>query len=227
LRGEWERLEIPYVRGKHPQFVGHYTDQARLTLRRAYDRGERDPGLLAARALCELDAANEPEARILLEQAVAARPVRPRVYFELARLRWAELVGQGPGTRLLTPAEIRPIVEPLRTAITQAPPLPEAFMLLADAWLRCAEPPPAAEMSAIAVSARLFVRIPAIGFRVALLQARQGRRAEAAAVIGNALPFVLDADQRRRFEQLESMLATVPSRGDSAPAAAGRDPWDR
>ena len=42
-----------------PELAPKYLEQARRTLRRAYDRGERDPRLLAVLGLCECDAGNE------------------------------------------------------------------------------------------------------------------------------------------------------------------------
>jgi hypothetical protein len=64
LRGEWERLAIGHVQRRLPQVREPYIAQARRTLRRAFDTGDRDPRLLATLGLCEIDAGNPAGARI-------------------------------------------------------------------------------------------------------------------------------------------------------------------
>ncbi len=87
IKGNVERLEVPYVRSKYPALTSKYLDQARRTLRRAYDRGARDPGLLEVMGLCECDAGDDASARPFLEAAARSGAVRPRAYYELARIR--------------------------------------------------------------------------------------------------------------------------------------------
>ncbi len=47
IKGEWERLEVRYVRKELPELATTYLAQARRTLHRAFDRGDQDPRLLA------------------------------------------------------------------------------------------------------------------------------------------------------------------------------------
>ncbi len=207
LRGEWERLEIPYVRARHPQFLPRYIEQARLTLRRATSRGERDPQLLTAVALCELDAGDPAAARPLLEEVSAAHVVRPRVYYELARLRWEELTRGVPPEKTFALAELQPVLAPLQTARTQSPPLPEVFLLTLDAWLRCDQRTPPDELEKLAAAVPLFRRYAGFGLRVALLQLKNGRRAEAAAVLASGLEFLAEPTARALYQQLLRALA--------------------
>ncbi|MBC7369604.1 MAG: hypothetical protein H7343_22780 [Undibacterium sp.] len=210
LRGEWERLEIPFVRQHHPEFLPRYIAQARLTLRRATSRGERDPQLLATVALCELDAGDPAAALPLLEAAGAANVVRPRVYFETARLRWEALTRNAPPEKIFTVAELQPVLAPLQTARTQFPPLPEVFLLTFDAWLRCEQRIPAAELEKLVAAVPLFRRYAGFGLRVALLQLKNGRRAEAAAVLSSGLEFLADPTTRARRRKLLAALAAPP-----------------
>lgn len=90
IKGDWERLEINYVRQRYPDLATKYIEQARRTLLRAYDRNDRDPRLLAVLGLCEVDAGNDAGARDYLETAARLEIVRPRVWLELARLRLAD-----------------------------------------------------------------------------------------------------------------------------------------
>eukprot|EP01036_Dinobryon_divergens_P032662 gene32662-42302_t len=206
LRGEWERLEIPYVRARHPQFLERYIEQARTTFLRATSRGERDPHLLAAAGLCELDAGDTTAARLLLESAVAARVARPRIYFETARLRWDDLTRDVAPTRKFSLTQLQPILAPLREALVHTPPLPEAYLLALDVWQRCEEPPPAAELLRLAESAVLFRRIPSVGFQVARLLAKTGRRAEAVALLTTGLEFLTDPASCTSYRQLLDAL---------------------
>lgn len=207
LRGEWERLEIPFVRSKHPEFLPKYIEQARTSLLRAVGRGERDPRLLAALGLCELDAGDAKAARPWLEQAAAAHVAGPRVYYEIARLRWAELIRGEPETAGFTAAQLQAVLEPLRVAASQSPPLPEVYMLMADAWLRCRERARASDLPALVAATPLFRRIPGVSYRVALMQIREGQYAEAAKMLSLGAEFAIEANVRAQYQQVLAALA--------------------
>ncbi len=209
LRGEWERVVIPYVRTRHPQYLERYVYQARRTLRRAYDDGERGAGLMASLGLCEVDAGDDDAARPFLERAVEGNVVRPRAYFELARLRYRERIGEKPPAAGLAVAEITPIVEVLRRGLTQAPALPESYALLANAWLISADAPPAGDLAALVAGARLYSWRPQLAYRVILLLIRH-REFEAASAL-TTLGWERAADQalRQRFAVVQQHLATV------------------
>lgn len=202
LQGEWGRMEIAYVKARNPELARNYADRARQMLRRAYDRGARDPRLSAAIGLCEIDSGNEAAARPFLDQAASGEVVRPRVYFELARLRQAEQPHDAAGQTMLTGLQVAAVVEPLRIAAKQRPALPEVYALMADSWLRCRELPPASDLSTLSRGARLFRWQPELTFRIALLHAKCGNRAEAATLLRDGLHYVYDDASRARFEQL-------------------------
>jgi hypothetical protein len=206
LTGRWERLEISYVQQSHPDYAGSYIAQARRTLVRPYETGDHDPGLLAELGLCEIDAGAPQEAVGFLEQAAAAGTNRPRVYYELARLRFAGLMGGGAANRIFSAADMAPVVEPLRHAITLTPLLPEAFGLLADAWLRTREPAPAGDVAALVQGARNFALNPVVSYRLALALARSGHRAEAAELLATGAEYVPDDAARGRYTQLLAAL---------------------
>jgi hypothetical protein len=202
LQGEWGRMEIAYVKARQPQFARDYADRARQMLRRAYQSGTRDPRLSAAIGLCELDSGNEAAGRPFLDQAAANDVVRPRVYYELARIRWTELPRDNASKTPFSALQITAIVEPLRVATKQRPALPEVYALFADAWLRCSDPAPPEDLATLSRGAKLFRWRPELAFRIALLQAKCGQRAEAAALLDDALHYVYDDATRSRFEQL-------------------------
>ena len=157
IKGEWERLEARYVRRNQPDLEEHYVTLARHTLRRAYDRGDRDPRLLASLGLLELDASNKAEAIALLEQAVQAGVVRPRAHYELARLRYDHVFGRSTRNDGKYSAEqVASVVEPLLAGMKQSPPLAPAYELLAHISAQSVAPPSDEVLAALAEGARLF-----------------------------------------------------------------------
>jgi len=54
--------------------------------------------LLAVMGLCECDAGNDSGARELLASAVQAQVIRPRAYYELTRIRYAEAMANAAGS---------------------------------------------------------------------------------------------------------------------------------
>lgn len=206
LRGEWERLEIAFVRERHARFVDRYVEQARNTLRRAVGSGLRDPRLFASLGLCEIDAGDPDAARPWLETAAAADVVRPRVHFEIARLRWQALTREVPESRFFSDAELEPIVAPLRRATRQAPLLPEALLLLQEVWLRAREATLPSDLPFIVDASRQFRRYPVIAFNTALLLARHGQPAEALGILNVAGHFVTDGEWLGRYRSLYEHL---------------------
>jgi len=75
IKGDWERLEIGYVKQHAPELADKYVEQARRTLQRAYERGVRDAELLAVLGLCEVDAGADAAAREYLETASVLGPI--------------------------------------------------------------------------------------------------------------------------------------------------------
>lgn len=207
VRGEWERLAIGHVQRRLPQVREPYVAQARRTLRRAFDAGDRDPRLLATMGLCEVDAGNDPAARQYLEPAVAAGVVRPRANYELARLRFEELRRGASDAKTFSFTELAPVFEPLRRVSTQAPPLPEVFALFGEAWARCELAPNAAELAELELGARLFARRPTVAYPIALALARHGKKAEAAAALEGCAGYAAEEDARTGIARLRAELA--------------------
>ncbi len=216
LKGDWERLEIGFVKAQFPALAGKYAEQARRSLRRAYDAGSRDPGLLVSLGLCEIDAGNDPAALAFLEDAAARSPdLRPRAWFELARLRFASLRGSASASPAPLPrAQTSTVLAPLAAARRLAPPLVEGYVLLADALAAAAEPPTQDELSALAEGVRLFPRHAALVGRAADLALRHGTPDTARWMIDLGLTLAPDAAARRSFEALRARL---PSGGTATP----------
>ena len=207
VRGEWERLTIGHVQRRLPQAREPYLAQARRTLHRTYDAGDRDPRLLATLGLCEVDAGNDAGARAFLEPAAALGVLRPRVYYELARIRLAALRQGAPGKETFSFTELAPILHPLQRAAAQMPPLPEAFALLGEAWSCCATPPNTAEFAELDAGARLFPRRPGVVYPIALALARHDKKAAAAAALAACAGYPADDATQAAIARLARDLA--------------------
>ncbi len=209
VRGEWERLAIGHVQRRLPQVREPYIARARRTTRRAYDAGDRDPRLLATMGLCEIDAGNPAGALPFLEPAVATGVVRPRAYYELARLRMAELRRTAPEAKTFSFAEIAAVIHPLQRAVTQAPPLAETFALLGEAWAASEVPPSPAEFAELERGARLFARRPAVALPIARALARHGKNSEAAVVLDAIAGSPMTDGSQAELSRLRTELKTT------------------
>ncbi len=217
VRGEWERLAIWHVQRRLPQAREPYIAQARRTLRRAYNAGDRDPRLLAIMGLCEIEAGNLAGAREFLDPAIEAGVVRPSAYYEVARLRFAELSRQAPEPQRLPLTELEPVIRPLQRALTQAPPLAETFTLLAEAWARCDRDPGPAELAELETGARFFGRRPAVAYRIAIVLARCGKKNEAAALLDACAGYATDEKTAAEIARLRAELAAARATALAAP----------
>lgn len=207
LKGDWERLEIPYVRKISAELAPKYVEQARRTLRRAYDRGERDARLLAVLGLCEIDAGHDAGARDYLEAAQAIGPIRPRASYELARLRFAagRSAPAGAGGRL-SAAQAAEVLKPLFAARAAAPPLPEVYELIADVWAGVDSVPNRQHLAVLDEGVRLFPRHAPLVFRTAELFVAHGYRADATALLEVADQLATEEPERERLVALRRQL---------------------
>lgn len=208
IKGDWERLEIAYVRTHFPTLTEKYVEQARRTLLRAYDGGSRDPQLLAVLGLCEVDAGNDAGARGYLEEAAARDPaLRPRARFELARLRFAAVrapsAGSTPG---LTSEQVSAVLTPLLATREQDPPLVEVYTLIAEVWAACTQAPTRAQLAALEDGVRTFPRHSELVHRTAELNLRHGYTETARWLITLGLTLAPDPATRMRFEALRARI---------------------
>jgi hypothetical protein len=213
LKGEWERLGVLFVKSRYPALVSDYLAQARRTLQRAFERGPHDPRLLAVMGLCECDAGNDAGARELLASAVQAQVVRPRVYYELTRIRYAEaLASAAAAGGRLTVNQTAEILSPLSTAHLQSPPLYDLYELVSEVWMHSAAAQTRRNLSLLDEAIRLYPHRLKLVYQAAWLNASNGFVAEANALIDRGVASTADAAVRAKFEELRSTI-----RAQSAP----------
>jgi hypothetical protein len=216
IKGGLDRMEIAYVQAVYPHFTSRYVAQARRTLRKSYDKGDRDPRLLAELGLCECDAGDDVAARPFLETAVLARVVRPRVYYELARIDYQATLRQAPDGRL-TVGEAAEVLQPLAIALKQAPPLARTYDLIAEVWLRTDGRLSPAQLAILDEGMQLFPWRPRLVYSAALLNSLHGNIPKAQTLVEAGLALVVDPADRGRFLQLRAALD--PAAGGPGPAA--------
>ncbi|MEO5961127.1 MAG: hypothetical protein ABIZ49_02620 [Opitutaceae bacterium] len=202
IRGDWERMEIAYVRQRSPAYVEKYVDRARRTLRRAYDRGERDPRLLASLGLTELDAGDPDAARPLLEAAVEGRVVRPRAYYELARLRFEAAVKETGANGKFSAQQTADAIAPLLAAHRQEPPLPQNYALITRVLARSDTPPTSEQLIALHEGARNFPQVSELVLRVAIFHLANDQPTAAATLTEIGLRHARDPAMRARLARL-------------------------
>jgi hypothetical protein len=137
---------------------------------------------------------------------MAGGVVRPRAALELARLRYAALPAGDSG---LTTAQATNILDPLRAALALAPPMREAYALLAAVCDRSPGPPGAADLARLNAGVELFPEVSAYVGRVILFNVAQGDLAAAqrAAHLGEL--HAVDTAQREQFMRLRAELAAA------------------
>ncbi len=185
--------------------------EARDVLLRAYLYGERDPALLAALGEAEANGGDLTKARKLLEAAAAAKVVSPRAYVELARLRLsAARAKPEAATGKLSAKQTAAVLEPLFTARSQPPALPETYELIAATWAASISSPAPAHLAVLDEGVRLFPRDAVLVYADAELQARAGQIATADSLIRHGLRVTADAELQARFEHLRAGLPPLP-----------------
>ncbi len=210
LKGDWERLEIAYVRAYFPQYAARYEEQATRTLARYATAQPRDPRLLAVLGLHACDLGRDDEARPYLEAAVEAQVVRPRVYFELARIRYTTALTQPAGsTGQLSSEQINGILHPLREAHRQSPPLPQTYALIANVWNHTGIRLGPAHFALLDEALGRFPTQPNLLYQVAALKLLHGANAEAAILIQRGLALSSHPTARAGFEKLQMLLKSA------------------
>jgi hypothetical protein len=208
IKGDWERLEIAYVKSHFPQYTVRYEEQATRTLKKGLNAAPQDPQLLAVMGLQASDAGKNDPAREMLEAAVRGGVARPRVHFELARLRYVAALAQpaGPEGRL-DATQVNGVLEALRAAHALQPPLPQTYVLAAEAWARGGVRLLPQHWSLLEEGLRLFPRNAGLIYQLAALKALHGSAAEAKELIERGLQLNPPPAGRAEFEKLRAAMA--------------------
>lgn len=191
--------------------LGGHGDEAHLALIAPYIRGSRDAPLLAALGLDERLAGHDDRAKKFLAAAAQAKVVCPRVYLELARLRYDALKADAWAGEGLTPAQVADVLAPLAVARSQPPPMAEVYELAAEVWSHSAQPPTRADLTVITEGAQLFRQRPLLLARAADLNLHHGEPEVARRIIAYGVRVLPEnSPARLALEQLRDELPPTP-----------------
>ena len=218
--------EIGRIKGETLLLAGH-DKLARAELIAPYQRGEREPDLLAALGLYDR-AHDEPErGRKFLEAAVAAKSKRPDAGLELARLRYADANAKpvGAGGRL-SAAQTTAIIEPLLAVRRSPPHLPALYDLVADTWMRSEAKPARDDVMVMIDGAQLFPTRMKLIFVAANFAADVNELQAAHALADHGIKYTNDSAGKKRFSDLKATLppAPAPEPGATPPSDAKAAP---
>ncbi len=211
IKGDWERLAVADVKAEFHDSTSNFIREA---LKQAYERGDRDPQLLAVRGLLESDVGNDTDATAYLEAATKANVVGPRVYFELARIRYNEL-RPGDGSHF-NADDVERIMGPLEAGRTQSPPLRETYDLAEKVLSNCEAPLTGEQLALINAGLRFFPHDMELLYNAASLEATHGRSSEATDLAAMGVELSPRIEDRIRF----SMLRDQASKGATTPLPA-------
>lgn len=214
------QAEIGRIKGEAMLLAGH-TKAARGELVAAYQRGERDPNLLAALGIYERAHGEEDRARKFLEAAHAAKTTRSDALLELARYRYADALAKpdAPNGRL-SRAQVARVMQPLLVARKQPPPVAAVYELAGDTLARSAGTVTRDEAVMVVEGAQLFPLRLKLIFQASVLAADIGEAQSAHALADHGIKHAPDANARKRFEDLKSALPPAPPVPEPAAATS-------
>lgn len=198
--------EIGRIKGETMSLAGR-DDAGRLEMIAAYARGSRDPQLLAALGLMELELDHAERARRFLEAAFSAKAVRARAQVELARLRLAETVAKPAVDGKLSGEQAAFVRQPLLLARTQPEPPVATYELFADVWDRAQEGPTPSQLVLLEEGVKLYPQRLSLVYRTAVWEIRLGRREQAELLIAHGLALAASEAGKARFQALRAQLA--------------------
>lgn len=214
---EATQSEIGRIKGEALVLAGH-PKAARAELIAPYQRGERDPNLLAVLGVYEKTSGEPDRARKFLEAAFAGKAARPDACLELARMRYADALAKPAGGEgNLSAAQVASVIEPLKLGRKTPPPMYALYDLAADALVRSAVKPQRDDAMMLIEGAQLFPTRLKLVFQAAAIANETGELQAAHALADHGIRYAPDASAKKRFEDLKASLPPAPP---APPAAA-------
>jgi hypothetical protein len=211
ILGDWERLEIGFVRKTLPALTENYIEQARRRVERLYRYGNEDRDLFAVKGLIEIDAGNPSAAESALELAAAGGVIRPRVYVELALLRHQKVLAEAAGGKL-SPEQAAKVLQPLFKADEQEPALPEVYGLMTKVWGNSTHPPSPEDLTRLNAGIRRFPHASALVLMGIYFNFNAGLNDSALELATIGALNAKDPEARNRFKRvLDELKSGAPS----------------
>ena len=199
--------------------------EAHNTLIAPYVRGERDPRLLAAIGLDEIQEGNPDRARKFLEAATKANVQRARAYLELAKIRLdAAKATPGSPQGQLNSQQVSDVLTPLFTARQQPPPLAEVYGMIAETWTLSALRPQPEHLAVVIEGVRMFPRDATLLMQATILAAKRDYPEEAKALAERGMKLSKDPAERDRFRIIAAAFERDDTPKPPTETAAPPDP---
>jgi hypothetical protein len=216
---EASQAEIGRIKGEAFLLAGH-PKAARAEMIAAYQRGERDPALLAALGLYEKSVGEEERARKFLEAAFSGKATSPEASLELARYRYADALAKpAVGGTQFSLAQVNSVIGPLRLGRGQPPHMYALYDLAADTLARSAAKPTREDAVLLIEGAQLFPARLKLVFQAGAMAAEAGEIQAAHALADHGIKWAPDDATRKRFTDLKASLPPAPP-ASAAPAAS-------
>lgn len=210
--------EVGRIKGE-ALLLAEKPEAARAALIAPYTRGERDPRLLAALGLYERTAGRDDRAVKFLEAATTAKVVRPLAYVELARLRFDAAKAQPGGAEgKFSSVQTQGIIAPLLVARTQPPMMNELYELMAETYVRSADPAKPQTLDILVEGVQFYPRRLGLVYQTAVLCLYGGAVDNAALLIEHGLRYAPAGTPQARFVALRDNLP--PGAAEAAKAKA-------
>jgi hypothetical protein len=210
IKGEWARRTLQVFRSKYPDALPLFVAKVRNLLQGSYDRGERDPPLLASLALFRLDIGDERGGRRLLEENPAAVAARPLAGLELARLRMnGALAGAAGASGILDDEQAGKVLEPISEALAKEPTMEAAYLLATRVSEHLKRDPTDAERARLNEGARLFPRDSKLVMNCISWDIRAHDFASARALIDLGEYEAAEPSAREKYRLLDNVLVTA------------------
>lgn len=213
------QAEVGRIKGETLVLAGH-DKPARTELIAPYQRGERDPDLLAALGLYDRAHGEAERGRKFLEAAFAAKTKRPDAGLELARIRYADALAApaAPGGRL-SAAQTTAVLEPLLAVRRSPPHMPALYDLVVDTWMRSAVKPKLDDVKVMIDGAQLFPTRMKLVYVAAGYAADANELQAAHALADHGIRYTPDAQAKKRFEELKASFPPAPPSAEPPPPA--------
>jgi hypothetical protein len=215
IKGDWERMALNVVRKEYHDYA---SDRIKEMLMRAHKRGLNDPRLLAVIGLFDCDLGDDAGAKGFLEAAVQANVVGPRAYYELARIRYGELMAGGNGPP--SAADVERIIEPLETGRSQSPSLLESYELAEKVMEEASGADVRLHLNYLDSVRRDFPRELDLLYKVASLNVSNGYASEASALAEAGVQLSTTPQDRARFAKLKVQATQTPE--PNGPSEGGK-----
>jgi len=198
--------EVGRIKGETLRMAGRM-EEAHYALIAPYQRGSRDPQLLASLGLQEA-AADQPERAVrFLEAATAAHTTRARAWAELGQLRLqAALTHPGAPGGKLTVEQLSVTLGPLFAARNLPPALPEVYRSIAETWEHAAVQATPGHLAVLNEGAALFPFDTELVCRAAQVQAQFGYMDQARALCQLGLEYAATPADHARIAALVQSL---------------------